>query len=68
MQRTQFPRSEIVLIDIGANLGTFSLAAAAMGFSVYAFEPMLTNIRAVRQSLCANKFNDRVALIEKVSF
>ena len=56
------------MIDIGANLGTFSLAAAAMGFSVYAFEPMLTNIRAVRQSLCANKFNDRVALIEKVSF
>ena len=68
MQRTQFPRSEIVLIDIGANLGTFALAAAANGFSVYAFEPMLTNIRAVRQSICANGFTDRITIVEKVRY
>ncbi|KAL4526841.1 hypothetical protein Ndes2526A_g01269 [Nannochloris sp. 'desiccata'] len=58
-------RSEVVFIDIGANLGTFTMAAAAAGFKVYAFEPMETNIAAIRHSICANKqFLNNVALIE----
>ncbi len=58
-------RSEVVFIDIGANLGTFAMAVAAAGFKVYAFEPMETNIAAIRYSLCANtQMINNVALIE----
>jgi hypothetical protein len=38
----ELERSEVVFIDIGAILGTFTIAAAAAGFKVYAFEPMET--------------------------
>jgi FkbM family methyltransferase len=63
--KKDLPRSEVVFIDIGANLGTFSVAVAAAGFKVFAFEPMETNIAAIRYSLCANKhFINNVALIE----
>jgi FkbM family methyltransferase len=58
-------RSEVVFIDIGANLGTFTMPVAAAGFKVYAFEPMETNIAAIRHSLCANtQMINSVALIE----
>jgi predicted RNA methylase len=44
--------SEPVFIDIGANLGTYSLTAAAFGYKVYAFEPMSQNIFAIRYAMC----------------
>jgi FkbM family methyltransferase len=41
-------------LDIGANLGFFSLLFAHAGFNVLAIEPMLLNRRAIQASLCAN--------------
>lgn len=45
---------QIYFVDIGANIGTYTIAVAAAGFSVLSFEPMRINQNAVRLSLCAN--------------
>jgi FkbM family methyltransferase len=42
-----------VFLDIGANLGCFSLAIAALGYNVIAFEGMPRNQMAIYSSLCA---------------
>jgi len=47
-------RSEVYFVDIGANLGTFSLGVAAAGFQVIAIEAMSVNQFALSMSLCAN--------------
>jgi FkbM family methyltransferase len=47
-------RSEVYFVDIGANLGTFSLGVAAAGFKVIAIEAMSVNQFALSTSLCAN--------------
>ena len=40
--------------DIGANVGCFSLALAALGYQIIAFEGMQRNQQALYSSLCAN--------------
>lgn len=53
-----------LLVDVGANVGWFSLNAASAGARVAAFEAMGANARLLRASLCANgpRLMDRVAL------
>lgn len=43
-----------VLLDIGANVGTFSFVAAVLGYQVYSFEAMPRNVQALHQTLCWN--------------
>lgn len=43
-----------VFLDIGANLGYYSLLYAMAGWTAIAVEPMLQNRRALRASLCLN--------------
>jgi len=43
-----------VFVDVGANIGAFSLAVSKAGYQVYAFEGMPQNIRMLRGTLCAN--------------
>ena len=51
------------LLDIGANIGTFSLVAAAFGYTVRAFEAMPRNARAIYQTLCWNpQLRERLTL------
>jgi FkbM family methyltransferase len=55
--------SELTFVDIGANVGWFTLQMAALGVQVVAIEPMDANLHLIRRSLCleANKaFADRV--------
>lgn len=52
-QETGLKRQEVYFMDIGANVGWFSLNAAAMGYQVAAFEPMLPNQGAIRRTLCS---------------
>ena len=56
------------MIDIGANVGAHTLAMAAHGFNVLAFEPLHANIQGLRYSLCLNpQLQGRITLIPKVS-
>lgn len=55
-------------MDLGSGQGACSLAAAAHGFRVIAFEPLKVNHGALRLSLCANPgMGERVTLFSKVS-
>ena len=56
------PRSDVYFVDIGANLGAFTLGVAAAGFQVIAVEAMSVNQFALSMSLCAN-----VAMAESVT-
>lgn len=51
-----------LLVDIGANIGFYTLAAAAAGFDVYAFEPVPRNAEMLRVSLGRNRLAHRVTL------
>jgi hypothetical protein len=59
--------SDVVFVDVGANIGWHSIYAAAVGYTVLAFEPMLKNIGAVRRTLCENsELQQRLTLVSKV--
>jgi FkbM family methyltransferase len=49
-----------VVIDVGANQGFFSLYAASLGATVYAFEPCRENFNHLRQNLRMNPCGERV--------
>lgn len=49
-------------IDVGANIGTFTLTAATLNYSVAAFEPFLKNVRLLKYSICLNGLQDRIKL------
>jgi FkbM family methyltransferase len=51
------------LVDVGAHLGTFTLAAAALECRVVAFDASVTNVRLLRTALAYNGFEDRVDVI-----
>jgi FkbM family methyltransferase len=52
------------MVDVGANLGYFSLAAASLGARVVAFEPMSRNARKLSKSIYRNRFEDRITLYQ----
>ena len=55
-----------VFLDIGANLGAFTLTVAAAGHRVIAIEPLASNTLALRRSLCRNaELAQRVLLLDK---
>ena len=59
--KQNIPKSQAVLLDVGANIGWFTLLLAAAGYKVIAFEPMFENEQLFRKSLCSNAgFNDLV--------
>ncbi|OEL21296.1 hypothetical protein BAE44_0017683 [Dichanthelium oligosanthes] len=51
-----------VVVDVGANVGMASFAAAVMGFRVVAFEPVLENLQRVCDGVYLNRVQDRVAV------
>jgi len=54
-----------IFIDIGANIGYYSLMAAKHNIKkVYAFEPIQTNINLLKKSIQKNNFSN-IELIEK---
>lgn len=56
--------SGLLFVDVGANLGYFSLAAASMGYHVVAFEPMSRNAKKLAKSIERNKFGPKVTLYQ----
>lgn len=53
---------QTVLVDIGANVGFYTLAAATTGVAVHAFEPSLRNALMLQMSLQRNSVQHRVLL------
>ena len=48
------PKENAVFLDIGVNIGWYSLLLAAAGHSVISFEPMPTNKELFMKSICSN--------------
>ena len=55
---------EKLVVDVGANLGYFSLLAASMGFKVVSFEPMNRNAAKFLSSIARNNFEDKIILYQ----
>lgn len=49
--------SKMIVLDIGANIGVYSLIAAARGATVYAFEPVPENLEFLRRNCELNHAN-----------
>lgn len=56
---THFNRGGVV-IDIGANIGTFSAYAAHYGATVYAIEPEPHNLEALKRNIEINNMQDKI--------
>ncbi len=55
-----------VAIDIGANIGTFSILAAKQhpAVKVYAFEPFAENVTMLKKNVALNKLEEQVAVFQ----
>ncbi|KAL5682601.1 hypothetical protein ACJX0J_008986, partial [Zea mays] len=51
-----------LVVDVGANVGMASFAAAVMGFRVLAFEPVLENLQRICDGVYLNRVQDRVVV------
>jgi FkbM family methyltransferase len=54
--------NESMLVDVGGNIGFYSLAAARAGFDVHVFEPVPRNAEMIRASVRRNALQDKVQL------
>jgi FkbM family methyltransferase len=61
---SQEQRDSNVFVDVGANLGYFTLAAASLGYDVVAFEPMSRNARKLSRSILRNNYSEYVLLYQ----
>ncbi|PIA56146.1 hypothetical protein AQUCO_00700477v1 [Aquilegia coerulea] len=57
-------KSNGYVVDVGANVGMATFAAAAMGFKVLAFEPVFENLQRICDGMFFNRVGDRVTLFE----
>lgn len=51
-------------VDVGANVGMASFAAAVMGFRVFAFEPVFENLQRICDGIHFNRVKDLVTVFE----
>lgn len=56
------------LIDIGANIGYFTLLAANFGHNVIAVEPNLESAKRLSVSLALNRFHSNVTIVKNALF
>lgn len=55
--------SNAVFYDIGANVGAYSLIAAAQGIEVFSFEPAHQNIYKLHENIILNNLSGRITVI-----
>ncbi|XP_065854403.1 uncharacterized protein [Euphorbia lathyris] len=53
-----------LVVDVGANVGMASFAAAVMGFKVLAFEPVFENLQRICDGIWFNRVADLVTVFE----
>lgn len=58
------PSPDCLFVDVGANIGAFSLVMAKLGFSVASFEPMPYNLELFRQSIIDNNLSRAITVHE----
>lgn len=63
---SNFPNA--MVIDIGANIGYYTLLAAAAGRDVVAVEPVIRNTHHIHKAVKANKFEGRITLLQNALF
>jgi FkbM family methyltransferase len=59
LKEVQFAQGDVVL-DVGANIGWYSLLAAKYGSQVYAFEPDPLNFKLLNENIAMNKLEEKV--------
>ncbi|XVE71446.1 hypothetical protein DITRI_Ditri10aG0150800 [Diplodiscus trichospermus] len=52
------------VVDVGANVGMASFAAAVMGFKVLAFEPVLENLQRICDGVWFNRIEELITVFE----
>ncbi|CAM8923418.1 unnamed protein product [Rhodiola kirilowii] len=53
-----------LVVDVGANVGMASFAAAVMGFRVLSFEPVFENLQKICEGIYFNRVADLVSVFE----
>ncbi|KAK1420979.1 hypothetical protein QVD17_22990 [Tagetes erecta] len=53
-----------IFVDVGANVGMATFAAAVMGFRVFAFEPVFENLQSICNGIFFNRVGDLVHVFE----
>lgn len=62
LKTSGFARGRSAVVDVGANVGMATFAAAAMGYTVFAFEPVLENIHKLCDGVYLNRVSSLVNL------
>jgi FkbM family methyltransferase len=52
-----------VVVDLGANIGSFSIYAASFGATVYAVEPEPNNINALKRNIEINNMEEKIFVL-----
>lgn len=62
--KTNKTLGDLTVVDIGANIGWYTMVIASCGVNVVSFEPMEPNLNLLRRSLCvaSPEIQDRVTL------
>lgn len=63
-KKRNISNSDIYILDIGANIGWFSLSLGKMGYNILSFEPSKTNYYILLKNYCLNK-ELRMTIINK---
>lgn len=61
-----FCNPAVLVLDVGANSGYFSLLAAASGCRAFAFEPVKDHVYFIELSAALNGFRDRLQVFNKI--
>lgn len=62
--RMKSEEKEGFVVDVGANVGMATFAAAVMGFRVLAFEPVFENLQRICDGIFFNRVGDLVTVFE----
>jgi tRNA G37 N-methylase Trm5 len=58
-------KKDDLVIDIGANVGSFSIFAANKGARVFSFEPDKKNFEMIKKNIHQNNFQNKIIAINK---
>ncbi|KAK2188195.1 hypothetical protein NP493_140g00031 [Ridgeia piscesae] len=62
-QNVLYANADLGVIDVGANIGVYSLVSAAMGHDVIAVEPYEGHLRRLHKAISLGKFEDRFVVV-----